>query len=748
MSNRFKSTLFAILTIGLLCWPQLAQSAETRRQQFILGDNTERIFIEGIRPMGMGGAFTAVADDENALFYNPAGLARLEYWRFTFPKILVGTDIKSYDNLIYLLGHYNDVMKLSGGSLSPDQQAELADVIDRLSNTRIHNLMQYSMTYIQPHFGFGLYLFDDNLLETGAILFPEANWNVRAGFIPNFSFGWGWDVPQFGYLAFGLGFKGIIQAKSMQENVSAFALGDVPMEMQWGAGFDLGFLYEPTKELSFAVVMADLYTQVMNEVQVPNLKVGFAYKPWWMQYEDLQTTLALDVVELNWQGDNEFKNSKNNAALINFSKLRVGVEFVLSGLVALRGGMYQGYPTAGISLQTGFINLDWAYFAKELGTYPGQNPEWNQRLSIDWHTGSKMAPTATPTPTVTMTATPTATVTATPTKRPTPQPTLSGRVPTLKGTFVGFKGTIEIVPKMDEDPGDVTSWAMTISDPKGRILKTYRGRGTPPKSFTWNAMVHKRRVSSKNQYPFKLVLNTPQGAKVIAGKVIIVDTIPKLYTSKNYEVYPDKVYFSIKEPLQDVKNWKLDIFNSANTVIRTYQTKEKLFTAFAWDAKDEEGMVVPNNAYYHYVLSINDKDDNQIIIRDKLRPVLGKVYPNENRTTIKIGGILFDTGKAYLTAEMFDKVIKSAYIILDEPNAEISLEGHTDSTGSKRTNMRLSLVRAESVRRFLVDQQRVPDYQLSIKGWGPTRPVASNRTAAGRTKNRRTEVIIRTPLQP
>ena len=34
-------------------------------------------FFEGVRPLGMGGAFTAVADDENALFYNPAGLARV-----------------------------------------------------------------------------------------------------------------------------------------------------------------------------------------------------------------------------------------------------------------------------------------------------------------------------------------------------------------------------------------------------------------------------------------------------------------------------------------------------------------------------------------------------------------------------------------------------------------------------------------------------------------------------------------------
>jgi OOP family OmpA-OmpF porin len=57
--------------------------------------------------------------------------------------------------------------------------------------------------------------------------------------------------------------------------------------------------------------------------------------------------------------------------------------------------------------------------------------------------------------------------------------------------------------------------------------------------------------------------------------------------------------------------------------------------------------------------------------------------------------------------------------------------------------MKLSLVRAESVRQFLVQEQNVPEYQLTIQGWGPTKPVASNKTPDGRKQNRRDEVIIR-----
>jgi|GEM_PF-4295700 len=737
---RNRHRILAALAAGLLLMiPLLGPAGETRRQQYILGDNTERIFVEGIRPMAMGGAFVAVADDENALYYNPAGLGQIRYWRFSFPQYLAATDTRSFDNLTYLLGKQSEITNMLNGDISPELAA-------RLSNTRLHLASEmWNFRYIQPGFGLSVSPFTDALVETGALVLPETSWNVRAGFKENLSWGFGLDIPNAGRLSFGMAFKAMQQMKSVAENKNIMEIKNLDAATQWGGGFDLGTLYQATSELSFGVVAADLYTRIMDEVQVPNLKMGFAYRPDWLNFEDLSTILAVDAVELNWQGDNEFKNTPNNAAVINLSKLRVGLEFILSKILALRGGFHQGYPTAGISLVTGFISVEWAYFGRELGTYPGQNPEWNQRISVDWHCGGPVAPppTATPTPTSTPTVTPT--ITMTPTPRPTPQPTMTGKIPKLHGVFVGFTGTITTVPKMPEDIGEVTDWVFEIKDQRGGVIKSYRGTGTPPGSFIWDGKRRGQRVSSKDQYPFAMTLNTAQGGKTVSGLLVITDTIPKLYTSKNYEIFPDKVYFSIRQPLANTKNWKLDIFDTANNLVRSYQTQEPLFKAFSWDAKDAEGTVVPNNTAYRYELSIVDADENQIVISDRLRPVKGQVYPNENGTTVKIGEILFDTGKAYLTAEMFDKVVKSAYLLQDETAADAVLNGHTDSQGSKKLNMRLSLVRAESVRRFLVHEQNVPDYQMTIKGWGPTKPIATNRTATGRQTNRRVEIVIRVP---
>ena len=69
------------------------------------------------------------------------------------------------------------------------------------------------------------------------------------------------------------------------------------------------------------------------------------------------------------------------------------------------------------------------------------------------------------------------------------------------------------------------------------------------------------------------------------------------------------------------------------------------------------------------------------------------------------------------------------------------IEGHTDSRGSLKHNLKLSQDRANSVKQFLVGQGVEPDH-MEARGYGPTQAVADNRTAAGREENRRDEFII------
>ena len=73
------------------------------------------------------------------------------------------------------------------------------------------------------------------------------------------------------------------------------------------------------------------------------------------------------------------------------------------------------------------------------------------------------------------------------------------------------------------------------------------------------------------------------------------------------------------------------------------------------------------------------------------------------------------------------------------PKVTVKVEGHTDSTGSKVFNQTLSEKRAKAVSNYLIEKG-VEKSRISIKGYGPSKPIATNTTKEGRAKNRRTEL--------
>jgi len=101
--------------------------------------------------------------------------------------------------------------------------------------------------------------------------------------------------------------------------------------------------------------------------------------------------------------------------------------------------------------------------------------------------------------------------------------------------------------------------------------------------------------------------------------------------------------------------------------------------------------------------------------------------------------IQFDTNRADIKPQYHDELKKLADFLKEFPNAKGTIEGHTDSVGSMASNMKLSQRRAESVRTYLIKNFGITPERLGAKGFGPTRPVADNKTAAGKQQNRRIE---------
>lgn len=104
--------------------------------------------------------------------------------------------------------------------------------------------------------------------------------------------------------------------------------------------------------------------------------------------------------------------------------------------------------------------------------------------------------------------------------------------------------------------------------------------------------------------------------------------------------------------------------------------------------------------------------------------------------------IVFDSGKAVIKPQFEQEVAKIADLAKANPNAFITIEGHTDSSGRPATNKLLSQQRADAVRTMLVNRFGVDAARLSSVGYGSAKPVADNKTVEGKAQNRRVIAVL------
>jgi OmpA-OmpF porin, OOP family len=105
-------------------------------------------------------------------------------------------------------------------------------------------------------------------------------------------------------------------------------------------------------------------------------------------------------------------------------------------------------------------------------------------------------------------------------------------------------------------------------------------------------------------------------------------------------------------------------------------------------------------------------------------------------------GIKFPSGRSTIDANSAALMKKVQQGLALFPGASISVEGHTDANGSDSTNLILSQDRADAVRQYLVSNFGINPEKVSSVGYGEARPVATNETPAGRTRNRRIDLVI------
>ena len=149
---------------------------------------------------------------------------------------------------------------------------------------------------------------------------------------------------------------------------------------------------------------------------------------------------------------------------------------------------------------------------------------------------------------------------------------------------------------------------------------------------------------------------------------------------------------------------------------------------------------------YHLTVSAEGymSTEERLVVSQTSAPSLQKYYlltPLEVGTTVNLKNVLFERGTPNLLEESYEELNSVVKMMMENPGVNIELQGHTDNQGSGKLNLELSQKRVDVVKAYLVEQG-IESLRISGKGFGGTRPIASNASEETRKLNRRVEFTI------
>ncbi len=332
------------------------------------------LFYEGIRPLGMGGAFTAVADDENALFYNPAGLNQGEMKGFRRFDLLKPTAEFSNEVIDFL----NDIQAISSAPQS-QQFVKTTDLVNKWIGQGLYIKGSFLSDIIFHNFGIGLLAQASmngsvhnplssqtlNLKATGdmALLVSKAR-QVKIKERP----------VMVGITAKAINRQQVNLSYSIREIAEQKFDPFINANKEVGFALDIGALY-PMQGAMKPVVGIAIQNIVGGDLgsagELPSqVNLGVSLRPK-VRYGKI--VLAADIMDatLNLGDDNDIAK-----------RLHLGLEYRLPRMLTLRTGLYQGYPSLGATIDFWLAKLAYAYYTEEVGAFSGQTPDQRQAIQF------------------------------------------------------------------------------------------------------------------------------------------------------------------------------------------------------------------------------------------------------------------------------------------------------------------------------------------------------------------------------
>lgn len=332
---------------------------------------------KSVRALGMGGSFYAISDDQYALFYNPAGLSKYAYPE---SQIMFGVGGQFAPQTLSALG----TLTASGRTAST-----IVTSLESFTGKPLYAGVSVMPFYVRKNFALSLLLADAK--TSVAILGRQLDSEVDLTVISDSGLvaGYGFEIPKTG-LHFGATLKTLLRAGgrkrfTLLEIAQSNAFSLTPQQLG-GIGFgvdaDVGAIYELKNlawgrnnrvALSVSNLLASSFSFARQFGAPPGLpryvSLGYATElPGWEWIDSF--LLSLDLAEFQLGGNNSQADLGGRVG--SFLKhINIGAEMPLEPWFAVRLGIRQGYPTAGLGFNFKAMKADFAYYSEEVSAQPG-----------------------------------------------------------------------------------------------------------------------------------------------------------------------------------------------------------------------------------------------------------------------------------------------------------------------------------------------------------------------------------------
>ncbi len=329
----------------------------------------------------------------------------------------------------------------------------------------------------------------------------------------------------------------------------------------------------------------------------------------------------------------------------------------------------------------------------------------------------------------------------------------------------GFFESINFRISLLQEKLKIKNWKLTIINSQtNEVFDRFSGQKEIPNVINWKGEDRAGNVSEgKYKYVLNAVINK-KDIKIEKNGITVDITPPYLSLSASEDtVLIDKEKNKFSKTIAFVLNvgdendidkskTKLQIVNYGGNVVKewSFDKDEDIPQTVYWDGKDDVyGLVIPAGEYKG-ILTAYDTFSNgssmsvSFTALEQVEGNLSEIVVKEEPRGLVVNlssNILFASGKAVLKKEATASLDETVKLLNAYPANKVLIEGYTDATGSKKKNLQLSYDRAQAVYSYFVKKGIQPE-RLNTVGYGSENPIDTNKTAAGRAKNRRVNIII------